>query len=98
MRQSPDSPQNTNGPILNRWKSSAGGGTGGGGGGCGVTQTCTDADNQGKDLFYSLGGNKMRKDILMRDSDFQVSFCECDFYQDEMPNGTYPKFFGKKPR
>lgn len=36
----------------------------------------------------------MRKDILMRDAGFQVSFCECDFYQDEMPKGSYPKFFG----
>lgn len=42
----------------------------------------------------NLGGNKMRKDILMRDAGFQVSFCECDFYQDEMPKGSYPKFFG----
>lgn len=30
----------------------------------------------------------------MRDADFQVSFCECDFYHDEMTDGTHPKFFG----
>lgn len=36
----------------------------------------------------------MRKDTLMRDAQLQVSFRECDSYQDEMPNGTYPEVFG----